>query len=181
MIGECIARRFALDTAEQATISVLAAYFYAGLFTDDVSFEELEAVKLAGSISRVTNVPAEKIMTILQDLPVIANLVDFCEVCKTKTGSVALTGLNVGVLIAIVGGNWFGTNARENIAVALEHVPTWIMIVAAALREATFKRSVVSKLAQRYDKGGAANNFVKSLDVLLGGPGVIQSQILKSE
>lgn len=181
LMSECIARRFALDAGEQATISVLACYFYFGLFTDDKEYDEFEKNKVAGNIARITRIPAEKVFEIIDGLRILSSLEDFCNACKEKTGSVSLNDFNIGVLIAICSGNWFGTNARENLAVGLEHIPTWIMIVAASLDEATFKRSVLAKVSARYDKNNAGDNFIKSLNVILGGANVIQEKILKSE
>lgn len=181
LISECVARRFALDAGEQATISVLACYFYYGLFTNDKEFDDFQKNKIVGSIARATRIPADKVFEILEDLPILFSLEDLCEACREKTGSVSLTDFNIGVLIAVVAGNWFGTNARENLAVALEHVPTWIMIVSASLTEATFKRSVLAKIAMRYDKNNAGESFKKSIDVLLGGKNLVEDNFLKQD
>lgn len=180
LISECIARRFALDPAEQATIAVVACYFYYCLFTDDAQFDEFEMNKVAGTIARVTRVPADKVFSIIDGMKVLHSLEELCTACREKTQSIRLDDFNVGVLIAICSGTWFGTNARENLAAGLEHIPTWIMIIMASLSEATFKRSVLAKLSVRFDKGGAGDNFVKSMDVLLGGHNVVQDQIARA-
>ena len=181
LISECIARRFVLDAAEQATIAVLACYFYYGLFTNDTEFDEFQKNKIVGSISRITRIPAEKVFSIVDDLPVLFSLEELCVACREKTGSVSLTDFNVGVLIAVVAGNWFGTNARENLAVGLEHIPTWIMIVDASLTEATYKRSVLAKISARYDKNNAGESMHKSLNLLLGGANMVEENFINQE
>jgi hypothetical protein len=181
LISEAVSKRFALDAGEQAIIAVLAAFFYYGLFTDDVEYDEVETNKIVGAIARATMLPASKVFDIVDGLKVMDSLENFCTVCQEKTGSIALSSFGIGILIAITSGNWFGTNARENLATALEHPPTWIMIVAASLDETTFKRSVLSKISTRYDKKGAADNFIKSINVLLGGPKLIDEQIIAAE
>ena len=70
-------------------------------------------------------------------------------------------------MYAVVGGNWFGTNARENIAVGLEHIPTWIMIVFGALTEITYKRSPLAKMIERLAKRHSPEAFIKNMNVLL--------------
>ena len=177
LVSECIARRFALDPAEQAVIAVMACYFYYCLFTDDGEFDEFEKNKVAGNIARITYVPAGKVLDLIGDMKVLHSLEELCAACRDKTESIRLDDFNVGVLIAICSGTWFGTNARENLAVGLEHVPTWLMIIMASLSEATFKRSVLAKLSVRFDKAAAASNFVKSMDVLLGGLSVVQATV----
>ncbi len=166
LISESIARKFALDPAEQIKISILAGFFYYCLFTDDKTFEDNDYNKIAGSIARAIKAPAQEIFDIIDGLDVIANLSAFCEILKTKVDSVRLQDFNIGVLISIVSGNWFGTNARENVACALEHVPTWVMICYASIDERAFKRSVLAKLVERFSKGAKDEYFIKSLNSL---------------
>ena len=181
LVSECVARRFALDPLERIKIQVLAAFFYLGLFVENRELGEMERGKMVGVISRVTRVPAERVFEYVGDIPLMTGLVDFCEAAKTLTQSVALSDFNVGVLVAITSGTWYGTNARGNLAVGLEPVPTWLMTVAASLDEATFKRSTLAKISMQFDKAGAGDNFLKSLNVLMGGPDVVASQVSKTE
>lgn len=168
MISESVSRRFALDMAQQTTMQVLACYFYYCLFSDAKEFDEVELNRVVGAIARCTKVQADYIYNVVNGLPVIESLDDFCRYSKEKTESVSLTDFNTGILFAITGGNWFGTNARELMAVALEHVPTWIMIVYGGVAEASFKRSVLAKLLERLAKRHPAEVFTKNLITLLG-------------
>lgn len=167
MISESVSRRYALDMAQQTTMQVLACYFYYCLFSDAKEFDETELNRVVGAISRCTKVQADYIYTVVAGLPVIESLDEFCKHAKEKTQSVSLTDFNTGILFAITGGNWFGTNARELMAVALEHVPTWVMIVYGGVAEASFKRSVLSKLLERLAKRHPAETFTKNLVTLL--------------
>ena len=168
MISESVGRRFALDMAQQTTMQVLACYFYYCLFSDAKEFDEVELNRVVGAIARCTKVQADYIYNVVNGLPVIESLEDFCKYSKEKTESVSLTDFNTGILFAITGGNWFGTNARELMAVAMEHVPTWVMIVYGGVAEASFKRSVLAKLLERLAKRHPADIFTKNLVTLLG-------------
>jgi len=183
LMSECVARRFALDPGEKIKVAVVAAYFYYGLFSEDrlADRDEMEHNKIVGMVARATKVPADTVFTLLQDLPLINDLSFLCECIKKVTGSVALQDLNHGVLIAIMSGTWYGVNARENLAVALEHAPTWLMCVAASLQEATFKRSQLAKISMNFDRQNAASHFIKALDVLVGGPTVVADQVNTTE
>ena len=167
LISECVSRKYALDSAEQITIAVVACFYYNCLFTNEKEFNENDLNKLIGNIARATKVPAGKVGDIVSDMKVLNSLDEMCEAFKEKTKSIRLDDFNVGVLLAIVSGNWFGTNARENLAVGLEHIPTWLMICYASLNEATFKRSVLAKLVERFGKGDNGSNFIKSVDTIL--------------
>lgn len=167
LISETVARKYALDPAEQITVSIVASYFYYCLFTDDSEMEESQRNKMIGRIASITRIPAERIFTVLEGVGTIHGLENLCEVIRDKTGSIRLQEFNVGVLLSIVSGNWYGTNARENMATALEHVPTWLMICYASVVENTFKKSVVAKLVERHAKGGQGVIFTRSMESLM--------------
>jgi len=174
LISECIARKYALDAGEQAIVAIVAGFYYYSLFTEDNTFDETTLNKIAGNIARTTRIPAAKVFEVITDMKVLHSLEELCEALKAKTNSIRLNDFNVGVLLAVVSGNWFGNNARENLAVGLEHIPTWLMICYAALSEATFKRSVLAKLVDRFAKGGAGGNYVKSIDSVLDKQNVLK-------
>jgi|JFJP01.1.fsa_nt_gi hypothetical protein len=167
LISECVSRKFALDPGEQIIISIISSFYYYCLFTDEKTFNDTEMNKIAANIARATRTPADKVFNIIGDMKVLNSLDELCIAFKEKTNSIRLNDFNIGVLLAVVSGNWFGSNARENLAVGLEHIPTWLMICYAALDEATFKRSVLAKLVERFAKGGAGDNYIKSINSLL--------------
>ena len=174
LISECIARRFALDPAEQMIVAVLSGFFYQCLFTNN-RMDEDDINRTIGSIARATKIPAQKIFTILEGIDMITDIEHLCTIIKEKIDNVALENLNAGTLFGVCCGNWFGYNARENLAVALEHPPTWVMIVAASLESATYKRSTLSKISARFDKNNAGISFSRSLSSLLGGPNAVNA------
>lgn len=174
LMSESVARKYALDPGEQLTIMIVAIYFYYCLFTDEMEFHPEHKLKLVGKIAAMTRAPANKISVMLEEMPVIGGLSQFCEMVKQATGSVRLQDFNQGVLLAIVGGNWYGTNAREILSVGLEHIPTWLMICYASITEATFKKSIIAKLVDRYAKGGAGQAFSRSVDGLLDAQRVLE-------
>lgn len=174
LVSESIARRFALDAAEQSSIAVLAGFFYYGLFSDESVVGEDEKNNLAGKISRITSVDANRVFGLLDGLDVLPNVEAFCAAVRKSVGNVALENLNVGNFFNVVSGNWYGSNSRETLCMAIEHVPTWIMIVAASLSSQTFKRSTLAKISARYDKRGAGEAFSQSLAALLGGEHGVQ-------
>lgn len=178
LVSECVGRRFGLDPAEQATIAVLAAFFYYGLFTNQDQYHESELPFLYKKIAELTRVPMANVEAILttdgHSVPVAHNLDAFCQLVRERVQNVALENFNVGVLLMVTTGNWFGSNSREVLGVSLEHIPTWITVVAASLSSATYKRSTLAKIAQRFAKHSADTNLLRSLEVLLGGPEAVK-------
>ena len=172
LISECISLRFALDAGEKITIEILCGLFYHCLFTNqDLSEDDLN--RCVGSIGRATRIPAQKIYDVIGDIRMIDSIESLCTTICSKVNNVALSNLNAGTLFAACCGNWFGTNSREILAVGLEHIPTWIMIVSASLESATYRRSTLTKISTRFDKDRAGINFSRALSDLLGGPSAI--------
>jgi hypothetical protein len=70
-------------------------------------------------------------------------------------------------LFTVLGGTWFGANAKELVAVALEHPPTWISILLAAFTERSFRNSQLGKLAERGSNKKTGEDFVVAVLNLL--------------
>jgi hypothetical protein len=168
-MADNIGWRFNLDQTEQITVRVLAAYFYYGLFTDSDDFSELEKSSMMGKIAQFTRTPINKVEELLKNQPIIHTLEGFCDLVKQKINNIALENFNLGTLSTIFRGNWFGSNSNEIIAVALEHIPTWLAVISASLSSAVYRRSNLAKTAQRYDKNGLGSSMLTSLEILMGG------------
>lgn len=164
IISESIAKRFAMDLGERLTIAALAAYFYYCLFTEEKEFTEMEKQRMYGRISKAANMPAQAVFNLLQDMPVIRSLDEFCTACVNNSPSGRLDALNLGLLLTITTNNWFGTNAKENLGVALEHPPTWLAILYAAITETSFKRSTLARLTQEYTRGRDGESFLRGIE-----------------
>lgn len=183
-IAEAITRRFGLDPAEQLRLSIYAAVLYLSNFIDNHgsdTMSEQDKVRITSLISRTLRIKAEDTLKVLDTdivsgevvrgggCPVIANAIQFCSIVSGV--SVRLQGLNAGVLFSILGGTWFGTNAKETAAVALEHPPTWLAILLAAVNERSFKNSGITKITERSGFRDSARSYQQAVLNLLAHAG----------
>lgn len=162
LISESLAKRFALDAKDQLTLAVLANVYYQFLFKEaGKEFTEEEKQKITTVTIKATKAPANFVFQIIDKIEPINNIEEFCSVCKEVLQNVRIENLNAGLLITILSNTWF-TSGKEIVAVGLEHPPTWVSIVYAALNDKGYKNSVISKIAERYlgNKGGS--DFIKS-------------------
>lgn len=175
LVSEAIVRRMHLSPLDQMSITVITAYFFFCQFTAKEQYEEQEVIRIATRISRLTAVPVEKILSILDGLPVIQNLYEFCAALKSKNESSRLESLNPGLLVAITTGSWYGASGREMVAVALEYPPYLFALVHAALNERGYQKTGLGMIVETVDKGGMGKDFtarfiqyLKSSNELLG-------------
>lgn len=163
-VGKSLARRFALDRREEHDLSVIVAWFYLCLFNNDEKFDDRQVARMVQSITRAMRSEAQMVYEIVDrfEQAPIQNLTHLVEMLVKHVHSVRLESLNAGIVTQILGGGWYGTaNAREEMAVAIEHPPTWLTILHQAATNRTFSKS------------GVSNTFEKL-------PSAMQSQFLQA-
>jgi hypothetical protein len=165
VIADTVTRKLSLDPGTQVRIRIMAMFGYNFMFTDDTQFDELSYSKMVGKIAGLTHAPATVVSEVIESLAApITNLESLCEALKMASQNIRTNSLNYGLLMSLMRGMWYGTNAGETILCALEHMPTWLMVCYGSLGRATFRRTAVSKLAESFAKGGADVVFVRSID-----------------
>lgn len=162
-ISESIGRRFALNPKEQFDLGILAAIFYNSQFNNEEELDERNKLRIINTITRNLRASAQDVITILDKTNNIRNVTDFCKNAEIVTESIRLRELSPGILFTILGGTWFGTNAKEMVAIATEHPPTWIAILMAAFNERTYKNSVIVKITERSSYSKLGNDFLRSV------------------
>lgn len=161
-VSESVARRYALEVKDQVLLAIVSGFFYLGLFQDKTQFDEEDLVRMSAQITRATKAPGQLVMEVADQLESMANVEDFCAVAKQIVANTRLEDFNAGLLITIVGNTWFGANAKEILAVALEHPPTWLSLVYIALKERSYKNTSLAKIALRYALNKGGNDFIRS-------------------
>jgi hypothetical protein len=167
LISETIARRFGLDPKDQLIISIVAAAFYSNLFNESNSLTENDKISITPNISSVTYAKSDLVFSTLDKVDSLRDLKDLVTAIKTTTQNPRMDDLNVGVLITILSGTWFGTNGKAIISAALEHPPTWVTLVYAAFTERSYKNSGLSKVADRYRGNKGEIEFSRAMKNLI--------------
>jgi hypothetical protein len=161
-ISESLTKRFALDPKDQFLLAITAAIYYQSLFTEFTIFTDEDKNKIAAPVMRSTKADSKTVFEVMDKITNLGNISDFCSACKVVLENPRIEDLNAGLLITIIGNTWFGMSAKEVLAVALEHPPTWITIVYAALTERTFKNSMIAKIAERQAGSKGGDDFLRA-------------------
>lgn len=160
-ISEAIRQRFALDPLDQLKLAVIACFYYQSLFVDQSTFDEETKDKFMANCIRSVKAPAKLVIEVIQKIDNLSNIESFCKTVQVILENPRLEHFNAGLLISILKGSWFGTNSAEIVGVSLEHPPTWISLIYISIAERTYRNSNLSKITERFLKGGAENYFTR--------------------
>lgn len=166
-LSEIIARRFSLDPRDQVILSIITSFYYQQLFIEKVTLDEDTKQKLASVTLKATNAPSSLVFEIADQITSMECVADYCENVKKILDNIRLKDFNAGILYTIVGMNWYGLNNKENMAVALEHVPTWVAICYTAITNKTYKNTTIANVALKYSKKGAGDEFTKNFSQMV--------------
>lgn len=166
-VSKSLSSKLGLDPQQYLNTSIVVGYYYACLHHEELHFGEDQKMKIASQISRWTRMPVPNVLTVVDQLGYLNNIKDLVDALKAHSGSARMEQLSAGLIYALLGGSWFGSNSRETVAVALEHPPTFVAFVKAALELRSYKNAVLSKVATLAVRGGNDKEFLKNLNFLL--------------
>jgi len=162
-LTESIVRRLGLGPAEQARVMVVAIFYWYSLFKEATEvWIEKDKLKIITKLNQISAIPSTISMEIVDDIPVMSSVDSFITTLKEVVGSVRLDNLNTPLLYAMLGGSWFGLNAKETVAVALEHPPTFLAMILSSLESRSYQKSGIGQLVHDNDKKDRGSNFTKN-------------------
>jgi hypothetical protein len=159
-LANSLTRKFGLGIGDQVKLSVLALIYYAHLFTDNFDHDDLMKLKVRMAAEIVVG---DLVDEVFEKAGELNSVEDFCKACYKVTNNVRLQHLDFNVLVSVVSNTWFGLNSQEVVLLSLEHPPTWIALIYAAITQRSFRNSAISKLVETRSKRGAADDFLKEL------------------
>ena len=159
-LSENLTKKFGLDLNNQLQLRVLALVYYSKLFTNNYSEEDFG--KLIVRLKEDILVP-KLIEEVYEKIGELENIEDFCKACYDVTGNIRLKNLDTNVLINTLANNWIGLNGKELVLLSLEHPPTWISLVFAALTQRSFSKNFIGTIVEKHNKKGSGDDFLKAL------------------
>ena len=157
LVSELFARRFALDAEQQVRISILAAFYYLCLFTDD---KEADLRRFVPIISKVTTTGTVFVIDTLRDIDHIQDLEALLDTIKTSLDTDRLEGVGIDVMITMLSGSWFGPNNAILVGIALEYPPMWNTLLYLSLTDQSVRANGIAKIALRKQRDSMAREYV---------------------
>lgn len=166
-VSDALFKAYALDARDQQIIAIVCAYYYQALFSDAIEHDEETLQKWGIHTIKVTHADSAVVQEIFKKMPVMKDLSSLCEGIRLSTENVRLRDLNQLSLLNLLKNTFYGDNAKEIIAIATEHPPTWMTIVYAALSQRTYRTSTVYKIAERVGKRGIDDEYIKAVNGII--------------
>jgi hypothetical protein len=166
-VSEVVSRQYNLAPEVQAKIACIAAHFYSCQFKENG--DDMNRTMHESNLSRVTGIGTAFIKEALDGVPFIGNLTEFCQAVRERNWSIRLENFTPAIMIQILAGSWMGQHAREMVAVALEHPPTFTVLVYEAINDRGGKKTRLGDILHRsYNKGDNfavfSTNYRRCLD-----------------
>lgn len=172
-ISESISHRFSLDPLDQLRLAIICSFYYQSLFENKSTFDSSEIERINSVCIKTTRAPAKIVYQTTALIGKLENITDFCSNVKDILENSRLSEFNAGFLITVLKNSWFGANSAEILAVSLEHTPTWVSLIYAAMSERTYRNSTISKICERYSKD---NSFIRAFVQLIQDVEGVQSK-----
>jgi hypothetical protein len=166
-LAENIQRRISLEPEHQYKLVIFSAWFYFSLFADEDRPDDREYHRVCQLIAKATKISIDQIMQVLDGQDYVKDLTDYCARLEEVVGTIRLKDYSSILLVPTLGSTWFGTNSGEIVAVAIEHIPTFLSIVLSAATERAYTRSMLSKMAERVPAKGSRDDFVMQMTATL--------------
>lgn len=166
-ISDSLTRRFNLDLEASVRVKALAAFMYLSMHQRKKEFEEFLLVDIAMKISRVTKVPTNIVSEVIDTPIYFSDVDDFCGALATRVNSSRIDDINPVVLYSIIKGSWFGKNAPEIAAVAVEHPPTFDALTYTAASVSSFQRTILGTIVKQELRDREALAFVEKVNGLI--------------
>ena len=165
-VSEMVTKMFALDGGDSMTVTIVASYYYQSLFVDG-DIDEDTKVRMMSHTIKTTKLPASEVEAVYDRLNGQGSVSMLCDMIKLVVNNVRLESLDSGGLMTLARNSWYGINAKEIISVALEHPPTWMAIVHAALINKSYKSSTIFRVAERWGKRGLSDEYIKTINTIV--------------
>jgi hypothetical protein len=141
--------KFGLSIESQMALFVIGAYYYYAMCMPELQDANPESrQQFAPVVSRITGVPPDFVINTILEVGPLRNADDLAEAMSTKSYQERTGRLKFQDVYLLLSSSWFGTNARENVGVALEHPPTFIAMLYMAVGDRSYRKTVLSQRAE---------------------------------
>lgn len=160
-----LVQRYTLRPESEMALRVIASLYYQAMMAPELREPGHDRIRFAPILARVSGIPIEFIMNMIDPdiegtVGSLNNANDLALELSTKARTLSMGTLKFADLHTLLKATWFGTNAADNVGIALEHLPTWIAILYTAVSDRSYRKSKITERAERVGRGNDIRNFI---------------------
>lgn len=170
LLSESLVRRLNLSPSDQQAVTVVCGLFYYSNFIANDQIERNDSLvrdekdRIAVAVARLTRINPQTVSDFLSgDVPMITNLDSFCDALRFVVDSPRLQNVDGAFVMTLMGGYWYGGNARQLMACALEYPPVWLALIYQALNDRSFRSTQLSKMADVENRNNSGAQFIRDV------------------
>lgn len=153
-VSGALITKYNLELQSQMALFVITAYYFYAMCNYELQEPDIEArTQFAPIISRITGVPPDFVLDIIETVGPLKDANDLAYAMSTKSLQGRTGELKFTDLYLLLSNSWQGVNARENVGVALEHMPTYIAMVYMGIADRSYRRTVITQRAESLARG----------------------------
>lgn len=159
-VSGALITKYNLGLESQMALYVIAAYYYYAMCNSELRPADFEArSQFAPIVSRITGVPPDFVLDVIEQVGKLENGTDLIVAMSTKSRQERTGELKFSDLFLLLSNSWFGANSRENVGVALEHLPTYIAMLYMGIADRSYRRTVITQRAESLARGQELKQF----------------------
>lgn len=165
LLSESLVRRLGMTAHDQQAVVVTCGLFYYSNFINaGGSLDPMEKERIAVAVSRLTRISPQTVADLLAgDVPAISDLDSFCDALRFVVKNPRLEKVDAAFVMTLMGGLWFGGNARQVVAVALEYPPVWLALIFQALTDRGFHGAQLTKMVELENRNNSGAMFIRDV------------------
>jgi len=153
-VSGALITKYNLELQSQMALFVITAYYFYAMCNYELQEPDVEArTQFAPIISRITGVPPDFVLDVIETVGPLKDANDLAYAMSTKSLQGRTGELKFTDLYLLLSNSWQGVNARENVGVALEHMPTYIAMVYMGIADRSYRRTVITQRAEGLARG----------------------------
>lgn len=162
-IPALLTTKFNLGPESIMPMQVICALYYQAMVYPDLRKVGDERYKEVDNLYNITGVPRAEIMQLLDKLGDLACLADLAHELSVNGNTIRMGQLTDQALLVAVGASWFGVNGRENVQIALEHLPTWIALIFMAIDDRSYRKASLAVRVETAALRGERETFIENV------------------
>lgn len=155
--GPLITRYQLPPESMQALYVITAFYYYAMLMPELGEANPDTRAQFAPVVSRITGVPPDFVIDVISEVGPLNNIDDLIHAMSTKSRQERTGELKFKDLYLLLSNSFFAQ--RENVGVALEHLPTYIAMLYMAIGDRSYNKTVIMQRAEQVARPHELKSF----------------------